>query len=102
MPRVDWLIGADMLLYLPKWHRPLELLKEVHFVIMGRPGWEIDWEKLPPEYRHLKSNVVAAPLVDITASQIRQRTNVRMARDVGGLGPDIVNVDGLTGFLDRT
>src|SRR5436853_590156 len=24
--KIAWLIGADMLLYLPKWHRPLDLL----------------------------------------------------------------------------
>src|SRR5260221_5389475 len=29
---VHWLIGADMLLYLPKWHRPADLLREVNFV----------------------------------------------------------------------
>ena len=40
---VHWLIGADMLLYLPKWHRPLDLLRDVNFVIMRRPGYEIDW-----------------------------------------------------------
>jgi nicotinate-nucleotide adenylyltransferase len=73
MPRVDWLIGADMLLYLPKWHRPLDLLREVQFVIMARPGWPIDWDKLPPEFQHLRSHVVEAPLVDISATEIRRR-----------------------------
>ena len=35
---IHWLIGADMLLYLPHWHRPLELLRRVRFVVVARPG----------------------------------------------------------------
>jgi nicotinate-nucleotide adenylyltransferase len=70
---VYWLIGGDMLMYLPKWHQPRQLLREVEFVIMRRPGTEIDWDMLPEEYRILRSHVVDAPLIDISATQIRQR-----------------------------
>jgi len=73
MVRVDWLIGADMLLYLPKWHRPLDLLRDVHFVVMARPGWPIDWDALPPAFRSLRGHVVEAPLIDIRATDIRRR-----------------------------
>jgi nicotinate-nucleotide adenylyltransferase len=72
-PEVHWLIGADMLLYLPRWHRPLDLLEQIHFVVMSRPGWTIDWEALPPEFRHLKANVVEAPQIDISSTDIRRR-----------------------------
>ena len=58
---VHWLVGADMLMYLPKWHRAQELLREVKFVVMARPGVTIDWDALPAEFRHLKSHVVEAP-----------------------------------------
>ena len=34
---------------------------DVHFVVMARPGWAIDWDALPPEFRHLKDHVVAVP-----------------------------------------
>jgi nicotinate-nucleotide adenylyltransferase len=70
---VHWLIGADMLLYLPKWHRPDDLLREVHFVVMARPGWPIDWDTLPPAVQKLRSHVVEAPEIDITATEIRRR-----------------------------
>jgi nicotinate-nucleotide adenylyltransferase len=70
---VNWLIGADMLLYLPKWHRPGQLLQEVNFIIVARQGWALDWEKLPPEYQHLRSNVVDVPLIAISATEIRNR-----------------------------
>src|SRR5207248_10743648 len=71
--KVHWLIGADMLLDLPTWHRPQELLREVEFVVMARPGWSIDWSKLPPEMRKLEANVVEAPRIDISATDIRSR-----------------------------
>jgi nicotinate-nucleotide adenylyltransferase len=87
-PRVDWLIGADMLLYLPKWHRPLDLLREVHFVVMARPGWEIDWSALPEEFHHLENRVVEAPRIDISATDIRRR--MREGYPIDGLLPETV------------
>lgn len=71
--KVDWLIGADMLLYLPKWHKAEELIAEVNFVVMARPGWTLDWETLPEPFRALQANVVQAPMIDIRATDIRRR-----------------------------
>src|SRR4051812_16071021 len=70
---VHWLIGADMLMYLPKWKDPQALLAETKFVIMARPGTPIDWNALPDQYQKLKAAVVDAPLIDISATQIRER-----------------------------
>lgn len=85
---VHWLIGADMLLYLPKWHRPLDLLREVDFVVMARPGWTLDWTALPPEYRHLKEQVVEAPQIAISSTEIRRR--VRAGEPIDHLVPPAV------------
>jgi nicotinate-nucleotide adenylyltransferase len=85
---IHWLIGADMLLYLPQWREPLELLREVQFVVMARPGFTIDWSKLPLEYQHLNSHVVEAPLIDISASDIRRR--VRLGLSIEYLTPPAV------------
>jgi nicotinate-nucleotide adenylyltransferase len=71
--KIDWLIGADMLMFLPKWHRPTDLLREVNFLVMARPGWPLDWDALPPEFRHLREHVVEAPHISITATEIRGR-----------------------------
>jgi nicotinate-nucleotide adenylyltransferase len=70
---IHWLIGADMLLYLPYWHQPRQLLAEIEFVILARPGWIIDWGLLPAEFRHLQQNVVEGPLLAISSSEIRDR-----------------------------
>jgi len=70
---VHWLIGADMLMYLPKWHKPQELLAETKFVVMARPGTNIDWSALPDEYQKLKAALVKAPLLEISSTDIRKR-----------------------------
>jgi nicotinate-nucleotide adenylyltransferase len=86
--RVSWLIGADMLQILPKWHMPYDLLREVDFVIARRPGSVVNWDALPPEFHILKANVVDTPLVEISATDIRRR--VREGRSIRYLVPDEV------------
>ena len=71
--QIHWLIGADMLAMLPQWHEAEALLREVRFVVMGRPGWSIDWSSLPAGLRVLERNVVPVPLIDISATEIRRR-----------------------------
>lgn len=70
---VHWLIGADMLMVLPKWHRAEELISLAQFVVMARPGAEIQWDSLPRRFQSLRENLVEAPLVDISSTQIRER-----------------------------
>ena len=82
---VSWLIGADMLLYLPKWHEPEALLAEVNFVILARPGWSFDWNSMPEAYRRLERNVVRAPLIEMSATDIRRR--VREGRSISYMVP---------------
>jgi nicotinate-nucleotide adenylyltransferase len=78
---VHWLIGADMLNYLPQWHRADELLREVHFVVMARPGFDFDWQGLPAGFQHLRERVVEAPRIDISSTQIRDRVRAGMSID---------------------
>jgi nicotinate-nucleotide adenylyltransferase len=77
-----------MLMYLPKWHRIGELLNEVTFVVMARPGWVMDWNALPSEFRQLQSHVVEAPLIDIRSSEIRRR--VRAGEPIDAMVPSAV------------
>jgi nicotinate-nucleotide adenylyltransferase len=71
--RVSWLIGADMLRTLPSWHEPAALLAEVEFVVLARPGWAADWETMPENVRALRANVVEAPQIEMSATDIRRR-----------------------------
>ena len=88
VPRVSWLIGADMLRNLPSWREPEALLEEVQFVVMARPGWAFDWDTLPAPFRKLRDNVVEAPLIDISATQIRRR--VKAGLPINFLTPEPV------------
>jgi nicotinate-nucleotide adenylyltransferase len=78
---VHWIIGADMLNSLPMWHEPEKLLEEVRFIIMARPGWSFEWEKLPGAYQKLKESVVEVPQIDISATEIRRRVKAGLAID---------------------
>lgn len=86
--RVHWLMGADMVQILPKWHEPQALLAEADFVVMARPGWTFAWETMPTEFRRLQQHVVAAPMLQISATDIRQR--VRDGRSIRYLVPEAV------------
>jgi len=83
--RISWLIGADMLQILPKWHLSDDLLREVDIVVARRPGTPIDWSALPSPFRSLQANVVEAPLLDVSATEIRQR--VKDGRSIRYLVP---------------
>ena len=70
---VDWLIGADAISELPRWHGFPGLLEEVNFIVMARPGWSVDWSSLPAPLRPLESKVVELPQNQISATDIRRR-----------------------------
>ncbi|HEX8340285.1 MAG TPA: nicotinate (nicotinamide) nucleotide adenylyltransferase [Tepidisphaeraceae bacterium] len=70
--RVDWLIGADQLLWLPRWHRVDELLAAARFWVMARPGYAIDWPAMPSVVRGLADRVVIVPQMDVSATDIRR------------------------------
>ncbi len=80
---VHWLIGGDTVAQLPAWHDPAALMREVKFVVMGRPGWTLDWDSLAEPYRSLRANVVTGPLIEISATQVRRRV-------AAGLGIDFL------------
>lgn len=60
-----FLIGADMVEYLPNWHRIDELIELVSFVGVQRSGY-----KLETDYNILTLNI---PLIDISSTEIRKR-----------------------------
>ena len=85
MTTVNWLIGADMLNFLPMWHEAAKLLEEVNFIVIARPGYPFEWTTLPKEFQVLRQHVVEAPLVNICATEIRRK--VRAGESIAGLIP---------------
>lgn len=60
-----FIIGGDMVEYLPKWYRIDELVKLVTFIGVGRPGYELD-TRYPVQ-------MIDVLQIDISSSLIRQR-----------------------------
>lgn len=62
-----FIIGADMVEYLPKWHRIDELIEQISFIGVNRNGYSV--QSTFPIIE------VEAPLIDISSSMIRERVN---------------------------
>lgn len=67
-----FIIGADMVAYLPKWNRIGELAEMLTFIGLNRPGTKLSVEDLPD---FLQKAVVTAemPLIEISSTIIRSR-----------------------------
>lgn len=83
----SWLIGADMVQYLPKWHRINELCQLIHFVGFARAGTKLDLPALGDNIRE-SVRIVAIPQADISSTDIRRRCG--LGRTVRYLVPDAV------------
>lgn len=77
-----YLMGGDSLHGLPNWYQPNDFLSVVDGIgVMRRPGDDIDLSELFLQLPQLseKLNFVTAPLLEISAQQIRQRARERRA-----------------------
>ncbi len=75
-----FIIGGDMVEYLPKWHKIDELVKHVQFVGVERPSFQCR-SPYPIMF-------VDIPAVDLSSSMIRER--LRVGRTIRYLVPDAV------------
>ncbi|WP_240666711.1 nicotinate-nucleotide adenylyltransferase [Longirhabdus pacifica] len=67
-----FIIGADMIMYLPQWFEIEKLINMVTFVGVKRSSTVIDWDALPPEIAK-KVTMVSMPSIDISSTAIRER-----------------------------
>ncbi|MDG1253223.1 MAG: nicotinate (nicotinamide) nucleotide adenylyltransferase [Schleiferiaceae bacterium] len=65
------LMGADNLLSFPRWKSPEAILDMVHILVYPRPETEIPGDN--EWMRHPKIHLMDAPLMDRSASEIRER-----------------------------
>lgn len=75
-----FIIGADMIEYLPKWHHIDQLVKMIHFIGVGRPSYSHH-----SEYPILYAKV---PEIEISSSLIRSR--LKEGKTIRYLVPDAV------------
>src|SRR5699024_5904449 len=60
-----FIIGADMVEYLPNWKRIDELIRKIQFVGVNRPGFAAETD--------YPVKMVDCPLIDISSTEIRKR-----------------------------
>ncbi len=67
-----WIIGADMIQYLPQWYQINQLVQLISFIGLSRPGYSSDPHNLAGPVKD-KITMVSMPQMDISASGIRER-----------------------------
>jgi nicotinate-nucleotide adenylyltransferase len=83
-----YIIGADMVQYLPKWYKINELVKLISFIGLGRPGYRLDTDKLPEAIRQAVQ-LAEMPLMELSSTAIRERASV--GKSIKHWVPDLVN-----------
>jgi len=68
----SFIIGADMVEYLPKWNRIEELAGMLTFIGVNRPGTKLSVESLP-EFLRRVVRIAEMPLIEISSTMIRER-----------------------------
>ncbi|WP_248926794.1 nicotinate-nucleotide adenylyltransferase [Paenibacillus hamazuiensis] len=86
--RFFYIIGADMVQYLPKWYRIGDIVSSIGFIGLERPGTELRLELLPANIREAVT-LVPMSVVDISSTLIRSRK--AEGRSVRYFVPDPVN-----------
>ncbi|MCZ8511120.1 nicotinate-nucleotide adenylyltransferase [Paenibacillus filicis] len=86
--RFHYIVGADMVQYLPKWYKIEELANLVVFIGLSRPGYGTEEEALPEPIRD-SVRMARMPLIEISSTEIRKR--LAEGRPVRYLVPDRVN-----------
>lgn len=98
-----FIIGADMVQYLPKWNEIEELVQRLTFIGVGRPGTPLDLEALPT-YIAEKVLLADMPLVDISSTMLRERAAA--GKSIRYMVPeavfDFVQRSGLYGIQSRS
>ena len=89
-PDIDfhWIIGGDQGAQLAKWKDIQELGQLVQFIVVSRPGYEIDTNKISA-ISGLQFSEVRSRLLDIASTEIRER--IAGGRPVSDLLPSTVN-----------
>ncbi|MDF2814309.1 MAG: nicotinate-nucleotide adenylyltransferase [Paenibacillus sp.] len=70
--RFCYIIGADMVQYLPHWVRIEDILQKISFIGLQRPGYSIDMSHLP-DFIHRGVQVAPMPQIELSSTDIRKR-----------------------------
>ncbi|MHC4618018.1 MAG: nicotinate (nicotinamide) nucleotide adenylyltransferase [Planctomycetota bacterium] len=86
---VHWLIGADAVDDLSRWHRIADLIDQCNLCVMFRAGFEPpDFAGFEPVWgaervKKLRQNIIMTPLIDVSSTAIRN--GLAAGRDVADM-----------------
>lgn len=85
-----FIIGADMVHFLPKWYKIDEIDKHVRFIGLSRPGFSLDSAAFDKESQALlgKVHFVPMPLIEISSTLVRE--SLKRGKSVRYLIPEPV------------
>jgi nicotinate-nucleotide adenylyltransferase len=66
---LHWILGADQMELLPKWHRIEEIVALLRFIVFRRPGYSV----AAPEIKGLRTLEIDDPLMPHSSSELRRR-----------------------------
>jgi nicotinate-nucleotide adenylyltransferase len=85
-----FIIGADMVHFLPKWYQIDEIVKHVRFIGLSRPGFSSDTSDYDKEAQDIldKVHFVPMPLIEISSTLVRE--SMKRSKSIRYLVPDSV------------
>ena len=85
-----FIIGADSMVDLPKWHKAKELVSKVHFIATTRPGVEVNLDDVKNFFGDSAKNIyqVATAGLEISSTDIRER--IKNGKSIKYLVPESV------------
>lgn len=87
--RFSYIIGADMVMYLPKWYKIREIVERIGFIGLARPGHELDLSVLPEPVR---SRVTLAPMLQVELSSTEIRRRLHAGQSIRYMVPEAVRL----------
>lgn len=82
-----YIIGADMVMYLPKWYRIEDIVRRISFIGLQRAGFDLEPEGLPA---HIHGSVTYAPMPEIAISSTDIRRRRKNGQSIRYLVPEPV------------
>ena len=84
----NFIIGGDMIKYLPKWYQISELVQLIQFIGLERPGYTFDTEDTHHQDIFSKVKIIPMPQLEISSSQIRSW--IKEGRNIRYVVPQVV------------